>query len=198
VAEVVVPEPQGPRPQDPRPQGPPSPDPPPQGPPLPERAGDRAPGPIERLRYRVAARAVLAVAPEPESWLDVGCGGGHFCEVAGRYFPYTAFDGLDVTGLVEVARAAGRIEEAHRGLPDDPEIALRLTSRYDVISLLGVGPGPGGLRALRPILRDDGHLLVDAAPGSPAALTAAGFRPLLPRHRLPWRPLLARPVVNSR
>ncbi|WP_151772906.1 methyltransferase domain-containing protein [Streptomyces abyssomicinicus] len=176
MAEVVVPEP-----QDPVVRGP-----------LPD---DRPPRPLERLRHRLAARAVLAVAPEPESWLDVGCGRGHFCEAARRYFPYTAFDGLDVTPLVEVARAAGRIEEAHRGLPGDPEVVSRLTSRYDVISLRGVRPGPDRLRALRPILREDGHLLVDAVPDPAtalAALTAAGYHALPPRHRLPGVPLLAR------
>ncbi|WP_166023020.1 methyltransferase domain-containing protein [Streptomyces chilikensis] len=185
MAEVVVPEP-----QDPVAPGPPV---------TPGQVpGGRPPGRLERLRHLAAARAVLAVAPEPESWLDVGCGRGYFCAAARRYFPYTAFDGLDATPLVEAAREAGRIEEAHRGLPEDPVTSLRLTGRYDVISLLGVRPRPGRLRAIRPILRDGGHLLVDARPDSPAALsalTAAGYRPVPPpRRRLPWQPLLARPV----
>ncbi|MGW0605619.1 methyltransferase domain-containing protein [Streptomyces sp. NPDC002640] len=179
MAEVVVPEPQGP--VDPL-AGPSAGAPPDDGP----------PGPVERLRFLLAARAVRAVAPEPESWLDVNCGGGHFCAAAKAYFPYTAFDGLDVTPLVEVALAAGRVEEAHRGLPDDPAVAALLTGRYDVVSLRGVRPRPDVLRALRALLRPDGHLLLDPAPTCPGDLVAAGYRVLPPRPWRPWQPLLAR------
>ncbi|MEU3553195.1 methyltransferase domain-containing protein [Streptomyces fragilis] len=151
--------------------------------------GDRPPGPLERLRYRLAARAVLAVAPEPESWLDVGCGYGRFCEAARAWFPYTSFDGLDVGARVEAAWRAGRVEEAHRGAPGDTDVLLRLKGRYDVVSFRGARPRPAALRALRPLLRPGGHLLVDPSPEAPTALTATGYHPL--RRPTPWHPLLA-------
>lgn len=161
----------------------------PVGPPPGSTPGDRPPGWLERLRYRLAARAVLAVAPEPESWLDVGCGHGRFCEAARAWFPYTSFDGLDAGAGVEAARVAGRVEEAYRGVPGDPGVTLRLRGRYDVVSLRGTRLRPAELRALRPLLRPGGHLLLDPSPEAPAALTATGYRPL-PRPT-PWHPLLA-------
>lgn len=67
----------------------------------------------ERRRHRVLARAILRLLPEPESWLDVGTGDGHFPEAAKELFPYTSFDGVDPTPRVVRARAAERIEEAY-------------------------------------------------------------------------------------
>ncbi|MFE5212623.1 class I SAM-dependent methyltransferase [Streptomyces sp. NPDC056600] len=178
MAEVAVPQSQSQEPVGP-------------GGPLPGLApDDRPPGRLERLRHRLAARAVLAVVPEPESWLDVGCGYGHFCEAARAWFPYTSFDGLDAGARVEEAWRAGRVEEAHRGVPGDPAVTLRLRGRYDVVSLRGTRLRPAELRALRPLLRPGGHLLADPSPEAPAALTATGYLPL-PR-TAPWRPLLAR------
>ena len=115
-------------------------------------------------RHRAAARAMLA-HPEPESWLDVGTGHGHFPEAAKEIHPYTAFDGLDPTPRVDKARAAGRIEEAHHGRLTDPEIAERLRARYDVVSMfhhLEHTPDPREeLRAALAVLRPGGHLLVE-------------------------------------
>ena len=103
--------------------------------------------------------------PEPESWLDVGTGHGHFPAVAKEIHPYTAFDGLDPTRRVEKARAAGRVEEAHRGRLTDPAIAERLRARYDVVSMfhhLEHTPDPREeLRAALTVLRPGGHLLVE-------------------------------------
>lgn len=115
-------------------------------------------------RHQAAARAMLPY-PEPESWLDVGTGYGHFPEVAKEVYPYTAFDGLDPTPRVERAQAAGRIEEAHRGrLPD---LVDRLRARYDVVSMLHHlehSPNPREeLRAALAVLRPGGHLLVEVA-----------------------------------
>ncbi|GAA5702349.1 methyltransferase [Streptomyces avermitilis] len=115
-------------------------------------------------RHRTAAHAMLSI-PEPESWLDVGTGHGHFPESAREIHPYTAFDGLDPTPRVERARAAGRVEEAHRGHLTDPEIIQRLRARYDVVSMfhhLEHTPDPREeLRAALAVLRPGGHLLIE-------------------------------------
>jgi SAM-dependent methyltransferase len=115
-------------------------------------------------RHRAAARAMLSF-PEPESWLDVGTGHGHFPQAARAIHPYTSFDGLDPTPRVDEARAAGRIEEAHRGHLTDPEILARLRSRYDIVSMfhhLEHTPDPRAeLRAALALLRPGGHLLIE-------------------------------------
>jgi SAM-dependent methyltransferase len=113
--------------------------------------------------------------PEPESWLDVGTGHGYFPAAAREVYPYTAFDGLDTTPRVERARAAGRVEEAHRGALTDPEIAGRLRGRYDVVSMfhhLEHAPDPREeLRAALAVLRPGGHLVVEVT--DPACLFGA-------------------------
>ncbi len=72
-----------------------------------------------RHRRRAAARAMLPFG-EPESWLDVGTGLARFPQTAREFFPYTAFDGTDLTVRVERARDLGRVEEAHVGALTDP------------------------------------------------------------------------------
>ncbi|MEU6557465.1 class I SAM-dependent methyltransferase [Streptomyces sp. NPDC046915] len=118
-------------------------------------------------RHRHAARAVLALQPEPESWLDVGTGRAHFPRTARELFPYTSFDGVDTTLRVEEARRAGWVEEAHRGHLTTPGVLARLRSRYDVVSLFHhlehtLDPR-AELHAALAALRPGGHLLVEAA-----------------------------------
>ncbi|MET8859655.1 class I SAM-dependent methyltransferase [Streptomyces sp. NPDC004579] len=115
-------------------------------------------------RHLAAARALLPFT-EPESWLDIGTGHGHFPAAAKEVHPYTSFDGLDPTRRVERARAAGRVEEAHVGQLSDPRIAERLRARYDVVSMLHHlehTPEPREeMRAALEVLRPGGHLLVE-------------------------------------
>lgn len=115
-------------------------------------------------RLRAAARAALPF-PEPESWLDVGTGFARFPEAAKELFPYTAFDGLDLTHRVLDARVAERVEEAHVGHLTDPRITARLRARYDVVSMfrhLEHAPDPRAeLRAALTVLRPGGHLLLE-------------------------------------
>ncbi|MET9495530.1 class I SAM-dependent methyltransferase [Streptomyces sp. NPDC006552] len=118
-----------------------------------------------RTSVRRRQRAVRALARfiEPESWLDVGTGRGHFPAVARRLLPYTAFDGLDVGSGVAEGRRRGRIEEAHRGhLPD---LAPRLAGRYDAMSMFhhlehSLDPR-AELKAAHRVLRPGGHLLIE-------------------------------------
>ncbi|MFB6679636.1 class I SAM-dependent methyltransferase [Streptomyces sp. NPDC056390] len=113
-------------------------------------------------RHRAAARTLLALI-EPESWLDVATGQGHFPAAAKEVHPYTAFDGLDAGAAVEEGRRAGRVEEAHRGTLT--ELAPALAGRYDALSMfhyLEHATDPREeLKAARTVLRPGGHLLVE-------------------------------------
>ncbi|WP_328746708.1 hypothetical protein [Streptomyces sp. NBC_00285] len=124
-------------------------------------------------RLRSTARAMLPF-PEPESWLDVQTGDADFPEAARTFFPYTAFDGLDLTPRVVHAQAIERLEEAHLGRLTDPQITTRLRARYDVVSLLNQSPGPEGLRAALAVLRPGGHLLVESPDDPRAELESQG------------------------
>ncbi|MFI7386805.1 class I SAM-dependent methyltransferase [Streptomyces sp. NPDC049813] len=113
-------------------------------------------------RHRRAVRA-LARFIEPESWLDVGTGRGHFPAVARELLPYTAFDGLDLGSGVAEGRRRGRIEEAHRGLL--PDLAPELAGRYDAMSMFhhlehSLDPREE-LKAAHRVLRPGGHLLIE-------------------------------------
>ncbi|MQY33000.1 hypothetical protein SRB17_09600 [Streptomyces sp. RB17] len=123
-----------------------------------------SPGAVRR-RHLAAARTILPLAAEPESWLDVGTGHGRFPETAKEVFPYTSFDGLDPTPRVEEALRAERVEEAHIGDLTSPWVLARLRSRYDVVSMfhhLEHAPNPRAeLRAALAVLRPGGHLLIE-------------------------------------
>ncbi|MFF0381268.1 class I SAM-dependent methyltransferase [Streptomyces sp. NPDC004286] len=141
--------------------------------------------------HRATARA-LAALPDPESWLDVGTGHGHFPEAAKEFFPYTSFDGLDPTARIERALAEGRVEEAHRGLLTTPGVTDRLRARYDVVSLLhhlAHVPDPRAeLRAALTVLRPGGHLVIEAPAPDSAYATLLGPR-WLPHHHAHLLPL---------
>ncbi|WP_371580851.1 class I SAM-dependent methyltransferase [Streptomyces sp. NBC_01314] len=155
-----------------------------------------------RRHHRAAARALRAYL-EPESWLDVGTGHGHFPEAAREIHPYTSFDGLDPTRRIEQAWEAGRVEEAYQGLLTDPEITARLRARYDVVSMFHhlehTADPREELRAAHTVLRPGGHLLLEvpdrARPFGTRSLRSRRFwKPhdgLRPLHLIPLRNLLS-------
>ena len=70
---------------------------------------------------------------EPQAWLDVGTGHGHFCLSARRRWPQAAFDGIDLSESVEEAARRGWIDIGYRGL--FPDLAGSLGRSYDVLSM---------------------------------------------------------------
>jgi len=80
------------------------------------------------------ARAALAISQvAPRSWLDVGCGHGHFANVIKGLLPDAQVDGLDLSDGVNDAKRRGFIDAAHLGL--FPELAPSLAGQYDVVSM---------------------------------------------------------------
>lgn len=112
--------------------------------------------------YRRRAQMVAAVTT-PVSWLDVGTGGGHFCNVARDVLPGTAFDGLDLSSQVEEAQRRGWVGRGYRGT--FPGLSADLIGRYDVISMchyLEHTRDPGAeLDAAALALPPGGHLLIE-------------------------------------
>jgi ubiquinone/menaquinone biosynthesis C-methylase UbiE len=70
---------------------------------------------------------------EPQSWLDVGTGHGHFCLAARQRWPDARIDGLDMSETVEEAQRRGWIDTAYRGI--FLELAEGLPRSYEVVSM---------------------------------------------------------------
>ncbi|WHT17028.1 class I SAM-dependent methyltransferase [Crossiella sp. CA-258035] len=117
---------------------------------------------VQARTYRERAALVVPHA-DPASWLDVGCGHGHFCRTARKVLPRTSFDGLDFGGGVELARDRGWIRRGYRG--EFPALAAELAERYDVVSMHhylehSTDPRRELVAALK-VLRPGGLLLVE-------------------------------------
>jgi ubiquinone/menaquinone biosynthesis C-methylase UbiE len=83
--------------------------------------------------YVARLKAVTSCHPRPRSWLDVGMGLGHFCNVARSFHPETRFEGLDLSDKVADVEKWGWVDKGYQGL--FPEHAARLAGRYDVVSM---------------------------------------------------------------
>jgi SAM-dependent methyltransferase len=76
---------------------------------------------------------MLSGLHEPQRWLDVGTGHGHFPLLAAEIWPETRFEGLDLGESVEEAERRGWIAAAHRGFL--PDLAGELEGQFDVVSM---------------------------------------------------------------
>ncbi|MGH9066769.1 MAG: class I SAM-dependent methyltransferase, partial [Acidimicrobiales bacterium] len=116
----------------------------------------------ERGSYEGRIRMLAEVA-EPERWLDVGAGHGHFCLMAREQWPGARFDGLDQGPSVLEARRRGWLDDAHLG--QLPELAPGLAGTYDVVSMhhyLEHTTDPRAeLDAAAAVLRPGGHLMIE-------------------------------------
>lgn len=124
----------------------------------------------------------------PEAWLDVGCGRGHFGNVARDVWPQTGFDGIDVgDGAYEAARR-GWLDYSYRG--DLAEHVETVAGRYDVVSMfhhLEHTADPHlELDAAAKVLDAGGYLVLELPnPDCPAArrLGRFWFGWLVPQHQ---------------
>jgi SAM-dependent methyltransferase len=131
--------------------------------------------------YRGRAELVTGHAT-PRSWLDVGAGHGHFCNVARDTWPDTVFDGLDMSESIEEAQRRRWVDRGHRGM--FPDLAGELAGRYDVVSMhhyLEHTREPlSELDAARKVLHGGGHLLIEVP--NPESLAGR----VLGRFWVPW------------
>lgn len=99
----------------------------------------------------------------PRSWLDVGGGHGHFCNLARDTWPDTAFDALDMSESIAEAERRRWVGRGHRGM--FPDLAGELAGRYDVVSMhhyLEHTREPlAELDAARKVLYAGGYLLIE-------------------------------------
>ncbi|MGM0576631.1 MAG: class I SAM-dependent methyltransferase [Myxococcota bacterium] len=113
--------------------------------------------------YHARARMMHHVEANPERWLDVGAGLGHFCAAARDIWPEARFDALDLSDNVEEAARRGWADHATRGL--FPDVAGRIEGAYDVVSMshyLEHTRDPRAeLAAAHRTLRPGGHLVIE-------------------------------------
>jgi ubiquinone/menaquinone biosynthesis C-methylase UbiE len=84
----------------------------------------------ESYKQRIA---MIRSFSNPQNWLDVGGGHGHFALIAKHMMPQTQFDVLDLSESVDIAAKRGWIHQGMRGL--FPEMAESLKGKYDGISM---------------------------------------------------------------
>ncbi|MGW1378749.1 methyltransferase domain-containing protein [Streptomyces sp. NPDC002446] len=138
---------------------------------------------LGRMNGTYRARAeLLRPFTAPRAWLDVGTAAGHFCNAARSVWPHTRFDGLDMGEGVHEAERRGWIDAAYQG--QFPDLADRLTGRYDTVSMhhyLEHTRDPfAELDAAVKVLAPGGHLLIELP--DPEARIGR----LLGAHWLPW------------
>ncbi|MFD3542611.1 class I SAM-dependent methyltransferase [Streptomyces sp. NPDC058662] len=131
--------------------------------------------------YRARA-AMLAPYARPATWLDVGTGHGHFCNVARDVWPDTRFDGLDMGSGIRDAERRGWVTIGYQG--QFPDLADKLAGQYEAVSMyhyLEHTRDPfAELDAAARVLAPGGHLLIELP--DPRSRMAR----LLGPHWLPW------------
>ena len=130
-----------------------------------------------------AARAGMVSAhATPSCWLDVGCGHGHLAAHLRTALPATRLEGLDMGDGVQIAKARGWIDQAHRGLFTD--VAEGLEGSFDVVSMCHYLEHTLDLRAeleaAQTVLKERGLLLIEVP--DPESI----FARLLGRWWMPW------------
>jgi SAM-dependent methyltransferase len=144
-------------------------------------AGTNAIFRAEKKHYTLRAEMLVGKA-EPESWLDVGAGHGHFCCMAREVWPATRFDGLDISVSIDEAERRGWVQTGYRGL--FVERAADLEAAYDVVSMshyLEHTREPlEEIAAAARVVKPDGYLLIEV----PDPDSFLGN--VLGRHWLPW------------
>ncbi|MCP3802455.1 class I SAM-dependent methyltransferase [Allokutzneria sp. A3M-2-11 16] len=133
------------------------------------------------VMYRPRAESMKRFA-QPESWLDVGTGHGHFCNAAREVWPQTTFDGLDITDGIKLAEHRGWIDRGYRG--SFVELAPSMAANYDVVSMFhymehSLDPKLE-LEAAHTALRSGGHLLIEVPDPE------ARWADLLGKWWMPW------------
>ncbi|MGW5849162.1 class I SAM-dependent methyltransferase [Streptomyces sp. NPDC055254] len=147
------------------------------------RGGEGAGVVFARLGAHYRARAaMLAPYARPTTWLDVGTGHGHFCDVARDVWPDTRFDGLDMGDGIQEAERRGWVTTGYQG--QFPDLADKLAGQYEAVSMyhyLEHTRDPfAELDAAARVLAPGGHLLIELP--DPQSRMAR----LLGPHWLPW------------
>lgn len=127
----------------------------------------------------------IAQFTEPDSWLDVGTGHGHFCLATRQRWPECELHGLDMSESIEEALRRGWIDDGYRGLFPEltdgvatngamEEPAGGIDRTYDVVSmhhyLEHTREPMRELQAAAKVLGPSGYLMIEVPdPASPWA-----------------------------